>query len=163
MLYFVTGDPLAATVFWLEDLDRFVSGKVRPVHPQHQALVDATCASSAPRWASGFGGTPRSGRSRGGFDPKARDSAGIFGPFAPCLVAVFSAVQTLLTHHFFDFVVLQRRLIAEDRSLKKNKIVSGGRSQDPFLQSRQDVAREIHDHCTILKSSRQTSRGSTEF
>lgn len=144
MLYYVKGERLAEAQFWLEDLARFVSGEVRPVHALHLALIEEACESPAPH---------RAARRLAEAHERGEVSAGLIRnpatvrAFLDRLHRVeplfFSAFQTLLSHHLFDLLVLQRRLIAEDLSLK-NEIAGHGRSQDPFLQIRQDAAREIH-------------------
>lgn len=144
MLYYVTGDHLAAAVFWLEDLARFVAGEVRPVHAHHQGLIEEACSSAAPhRAARILAECHTRGEVGAGLIRKPETVRAFLDRLHQVEPLFFSAFQTLLTHHLFDLVVLQRRLIAEDLSLK-NEIVGGGRSQDPFLQSRQDAAREIH-------------------
>ena len=52
MLYYVTTERLPDALFWLEDLSRFVSGEVRPVHSLHQQLIDEVCESPAPHRAA---------------------------------------------------------------------------------------------------------------
>ena len=144
MLYYVTTERLPDALFWLEDLSRFVSGEVRPVHSLHQQLIDEVCESPAPH---------RAARRLAEAHERSEVSAGLISKPATVRAFLdrlhrveplyFSAFQMLLSHHLFDLLVLQRRLIAEDLVLK-NEIVGHGRSQDPFLQIRQDAAREIH-------------------
>ena len=144
MLYYVTKEKLPDALFWLEDLSRFVAGELRPVHSIHQQLIDEVCESPAPH---------RAARRLAEAHERSEVSAGLISKPATVRTFLdrlhwaeplyFSAFQMLLSHHLFDLLVLQRRLIAEDLALK-NDILRDARSPDPFLQIRQDAAREIH-------------------
>lgn len=144
MLYYVTTERLPAALFWLEDLSRFVEGELRPIHPIHQRMIDEVCESPAPH---------RAARRLAEAHKRNEVSAGLISKPATVRTFLdrlhwaeplyFSAFQMLLSHHLFDLLVLQRRLIAEDLALK-NDILRDARSPDPFLQIRQDAAREIH-------------------
>ncbi|MCX6934380.1 MAG: hypothetical protein NTZ29_17120 [Verrucomicrobia bacterium] len=144
MLYYVTTERLPAAIFWLEDLSRFVAGELRPIHPIHQRMIDEVCESPAPH---------RAARRLAEAHKRNEVSAGLISKPATVRTFLdrlhwaeplyFSAFQMLLSHHLFDLLVLQRRLIAEDLALK-NDILRDARSPDPFLQIRQDAAREIH-------------------
>ena len=144
MLYYVTTERLPAALFWLEDLSRFVAGELRPIHPIHQRMIDEVCESPAPH---------RAARRLAEAHKRNEVSAGLISKPATVRTFLdrlhwaeplyFSAFQMLLSHHLFDLLVLQRRLIAEDLALK-NDILRDARSPDPFLQIRQDAAREIH-------------------
>jgi hypothetical protein len=144
MLYCVTGEHLAAAVFWLDDLARFVSGEVRPVHAHYQALIDEACASAAPhRAARILAECHGRGEVGAGLIRRPETVRSFLDRLHQVEPLFFSAFHTLLTHHLFDLVVFRRRLIAEDLSLTK-EMMGGGRPQDQFLQIRQDAAREIH-------------------
>jgi len=144
MLYYVTTERLPAALFWLEVLSRFVAGELRPIHPIHQRMIDEVCESPAPH---------RAARRLAEAHKRNEVSAGLISKPATVRTFLdrlhwaeplyFSAFQMLLSHHLFDLLVLQRRLIAEDLALK-NDILRDARSPDPFLQIRQDAAREIH-------------------
>lgn len=144
-LYYVDTANRVAAVHWLEDLVRLVAGEIRPVRPEHRALINEVAGAEAPhRLAQKL------------VELHTRNELGAGSILEPAVVRAlldrlhnreplfFSAFRALLASHLFDMVVLLRQLITEDVELK-NEIVRGGLSRDPFLQSRQDAAAEIRN------------------
>jgi len=143
MLYYIDTANRAAAIHWLEDARKLVTGEIRPVGPEHRALIRELVSSTMPhRVAQRL------------VVLHLRDQLGAGSVVDPATVRAlidrlhqrealfFSAFQLLLSNHLIDMVVLLQKLIAEDVELL-NEIMRGGRSSDPILRTRQDAAAAI--------------------
>lgn len=150
-LYYVDTENRAKAVFWLEDVQRTLSGRFRHASPAEQALIKDLPGSATPH---------RVARSLADRHAKGELAAGTIQD--PLLVRTlldrlhaqeplyFSAFLILLEHHLIDLLVLYRKLVDEDIRLG-NEIMQGSISQDPFLQSRQTAAASIREQLLRFK------------
>ena len=150
-LYYVDTENRARAVFWLEDVQRTLSGLYRHPSPAEQALIKDLPGSATPH---------RVARKLADLHEKGELAAGAIGD--PQVVRMlldrlhaqeplfFSAFLILLEHHLIDLLVLYQKVVDEDIRLG-NEIMQGSISQDPFLQSRQTAAAGIRDQFLRFK------------
>ncbi|MES1167344.1 MAG: hypothetical protein ABUL68_05015 [Pseudomonadota bacterium] len=150
-LYHVNTANRARAVYWLDDVQRTLSGRHRLATPAAQALIKDLPGSATPhRLARGLADLHAKGELTAG----ALHDAGLVRMLLDRLHAqeplYFSAFLLLLEHHLVDLLVLYQQLVDEDIRLG-NEIVRGSISQDPFLQSRQNAAASIREQLLRFK------------
>jgi len=150
-LYYVDDSNRARAVFWLEDVQRTLTGRFRFPSPGQQAVIADLAGSATPH---------RVARSLADLHTKGELAAGAIRD--PQVVRAlldrlhaqeplfFSAFLMLLQSHLVDLLVLYRKLVDEDVRLG-NEIMQGSISQDPFLQSRQAAAAGIREQLLRFK------------
>jgi hypothetical protein len=149
-LYYVDTAHRAAAVHWLQDLSRLLAGEIRPVAPEHRALIRDLAASELPqreavelaerhaRAELSAGSIHEPGLVRTLLDRWHREESLFLGAF-----------RTLLAHHLLDLVVLLEQLAAEDIDLLNN-ILRYERSDEPVARSRRQAADEIRRILTLF-------------
>jgi hypothetical protein len=150
-LYYVNLENRAKAVFWLDDVQRTLSGRHRLATPPGQALIKDLPGSPAPhRLVRGLADLHAKGDLTAG---AIRDPA-VVRMLLDRLHALeplyFSAFLLLLEHHLIDLLALHQQLVDEDIRLG-NEIMQGSISQDPFLQSRQNAAASIREQLLRFK------------
>jgi hypothetical protein len=150
-LYYVDTANRERAVFWLDDVQRALSGRFRLASPSQQAAFKELATSQAPH---------RTARSLVDLHAKGELAAGsihdptVIRSLLDRLHAqeplYFPAFQMLLENHLLDLLVLYQQLVDEDIRLG-NEILQGSISQDPFLQSRQTAAANIREQLLRFK------------
>lgn len=143
-LYYVDTANRHLARHWVEDLAAVCTGRLRPAPPACQALVEELPASDMPhRIAQRLVDLLRDEQIAPGI---IRDG-GILRMMLDRLHTReplhFAAFHTVLSRHLVDMVQLQAQLIDEDVALFVS-MLQGGVSQNPFLQTRQTSAANIH-------------------
>ncbi|HWA09664.1 MAG TPA: hypothetical protein VG838_09460 [Opitutaceae bacterium] len=150
-LYYVNTENRERAVFWLDDVQRTLTGLWRRPSPPEQAMIKELVGSATPH---------RVARKLADLHAKGELAAGAIGE--PAVVRAlldrlhaqeplyFSAFLLLLEHHLLDLLVLYGKMVDEDVRLG-NEIVRGSISQDPFLQGRQTAAAGIRDQLLRYK------------
>lgn len=144
-LYYVDTANRERAVFWLDDVQRALTGHFRLASPNQQVAFRELATSATPH---------RIARNLVDLHAKGELAAGSIHD--PSVIRTlldrlhaqeplyFSAFLMLLENHLLDLLVLHQKLVDEDIRLG-NEIVQGSISQDPFLQSRQTAAANIRD------------------
>jgi hypothetical protein len=142
-LYYVDSANRPAAVHWLKDMKARATGDIRPVAPDHQALIRQLSTSALPH---------RVAQQLGELHGRGELSAGSIND--PVLIRwlldrwhmpdpiALPTFLTLVSHHLLDLAVLLDQLESDDVDVL-NDILKSDVSRDPIDRSRYDAAGEI--------------------
>ena len=134
ILYYVTTADREEAVHWLESLTKVASGQIRPASSAQRALIRELGSSGMPhRVAQKLAEQHARGDLSAGSVQEPLVMRALLDRLLSREPLFFSALQTLLTHHLIDLIVLVQQLIAENLSLE-DEFGRGTRSRDPFLR-----------------------------
>ncbi len=146
IVYFVDTATRATAIHWLENRYRMLLGRIRPVSPEHRALIRDVAGSNMPhRLAQRLTELQARGEITVGCVDEAPVVRALLDRLHVREPLFFSAFLALLTNHLIDLIVLLQQILAEDLKLT-NEIVKGSLSGDPFIQSRQDAAAAMRNY-----------------
>lgn len=144
-LYYVDTANRERAVFWLDDVQRALTGLFRLASPSQQAAFKELAASTTPhRIARSLADLHAKGELAAGSIHEPQVVRSLLDRLHAQEPLFFSAFLILLENHLLDLLVLHQQLMDEDIRLG-NEILRGSISQDPFLQSRQTAAANIRE------------------
>lgn len=150
-LYYVDTANRERAVFWLDDVQRALTGRFRLASPSQQAAFKELATSTAPhRIARSLADLHAKGELAAGSIHEPQVIRSLLDRLHAQEPLYFSAFLILLETHLPDLLVLYQQLMDEDIRLG-NEILQGSISQDPFLQSRQTAAANIRDQFLRFK------------
>lgn len=143
-LYYVDNANRTSALHWIEDLIALCTGRLRPTAPTHLGLIAEMPASDMPhRIAQRLVDLLHAEE----IAPSAIADPALLRMMLDRLHSReplhFSAFHLVLSHHLVDMVQLQKQLIDEDVALFVS-MLQGSVSQNPFYQTRQTAAANIH-------------------
>ncbi len=150
-LYYVDTANRERAVFWLDDVQRALTGRFRLASPGQQAAFKELATSATPhRIARSLADLHAKGELAAGSIHDPQVIRALLDRLHAQEPLYFSAFLMLLENHLLDLLVLHQKLMDEDIRLG-NEIVQGSISQDLFLQSLQIAAANIRDQLLRFK------------
>jgi hypothetical protein len=143
ILYYVNTADREEAVHWLDVLTKVASGQIRPTSPTQRSLIRELGGSGMPhRVAQKLAEQHARGDLSAGSVQEPLVMRALLDRLSGREPLFFSALQTLLSNHLIDLIVLVQQLIAENLSLG-DEIGRGTRSRDPFQRLGQLAADDI--------------------